>query len=68
MDTKESKALVKEILEDKGVDYTPYMVNEIISKISTYKNNLIKPAAVLANPDEKKLFASVYNTFIIFIF
>lgn len=63
MDTKESKALVKEILEDKGVDYTPYMVNEIISKISTYKNNLIKPAAVLANPDEKKLFASVYQEY-----
>lgn len=63
MDTKESKALIKEILDDKGVDYTPYMVSEIVSKISTYKNNLIKPAKVLENPDEKKLFAAVYQEY-----
>jgi DNA helicase-2/ATP-dependent DNA helicase PcrA len=63
MDTKESKALVKEILDDKGVEYTPYLVSQIITKISTYKNNLIKPAAVLANPDEKKLFAAVYQDY-----
>lgn len=63
MDTKESKALIKEILDDKGVDYTPYIVSEIVSKISTYKNNLIKPAKVLENPDEKKLFAAVYQEY-----
>ena len=63
MDTKEGKNLIKEILDDKGIEYTPYMVNEIVSKISTYKNNLIKPAKVLANPDEKKLFASVYQEY-----
>ena len=63
MDGKESKALVKEILENLGVEYTPYFVNEVISKISTYKNNLIKPAKVLENPDEKKVFASVYQEY-----
>lgn len=63
MDTKESKNLIKEILTDKGVEYTPYLVNEIISKISTYKNNLVKPAKVLADPEEKKLFASVYQDY-----
>lgn len=63
MDTKESKALVKEILDDQGIEYTPYMVNEIISKISTYKNNLIKPAKVLENPNEKKIFAAVYQEY-----
>lgn len=63
MDTKESKALIKEILDDKGVEYTPYMVSEIVTKISTYKNNLIKPAKVLADPDEKKIFASVYQDY-----
>lgn len=63
MDTKEAKALVKEILDDKGVEYTPFMVNQIISKISTYKNNLIKPAKVLANPDEKKIYADVYQEY-----
>lgn len=63
MDTKDSKNLVKEILETKGYDYTPYLVNEIIEKISTYKNNLIKPAKVLANPDERKIFADVYQEY-----
>lgn len=63
MDTKESKSLVKEILDDKGIEYTPYMVNEIIGKISTYKNDLVKPAKVLANPDEKKIFADVYQEY-----
>ena len=63
MDTKESKNLIKEILDDKGVEYSPYIVNEIVSKISTYKNNLIKPAKVLADPNEKKIFASVYQEY-----
>ena len=63
MDGKESKALVKKILDDLEVEYTPYFVNEAISKISTYKNNLIKPAKVLENPDEKKVFASVYQEY-----
>ena len=63
MDTKESKNLIKEILESRGHDYTPYLVNEIIGKISTYKNNLIKPAKVLADPDERKIFAAVYQEY-----
>lgn len=63
MDTKESKALIKEILEDKGIEYTPYLINEIVAKISTYKNNLLKPAKVLADPKEKKTIASVYQDY-----
>lgn len=63
MDTKESKALIKEILEDKGVEHTPYLINEIVAKISTYKNNLLKPAKVLADPKEKKTIASVYQDY-----
>lgn len=63
LDTKDAKSLIKEILDNKGVEYTPYIVNEIVSKISTYKNNLIKPAKVLQNPDEKKLYADVYQEY-----
>ena len=63
MDTKESKNLVKEILEARGHDFTPYLVNEIVAKISTYKNNLIKPVKVLADPDERKIFAAVYQEY-----
>ena len=63
MDTKESKNLVKEILEARGHDYTPYLVNEIMSKISMYKNNLIKPAKVLADSDERKIYAAVYQEY-----
>lgn len=63
MDTKESKNLIKEILDNRGKEYNPYMINEFMSKISTYKNNLIKPAAVLANPDEKTIFADVYQEY-----
>lgn len=63
MDTKDSKNLIKEILDDKGIDHTPYMINDIVAKISTYKNNLIKPAKVLENPDEKKIYASVYQEY-----
>lgn len=62
MDPKGSKELIKEILKNRGTDCTPYMVNGILSKISTYKNNLIKPAAVLAS-DEKKIYADVYQDY-----
>ena len=60
MDTKEGKNLIREILNDRGVEYSPYIVNEILAKISSYKNNLIKPAAVLASQKERQLFAELY--------
>jgi len=63
MDTKEGKNLIREILNDRGVEYSPYMVNEILAKISSYKNNLIKPAAVLASQKERQLFADVYQEY-----
>ncbi len=63
MDAKESKNLIKEILESLGVEHNAYMVNEMATKISTYKNNLIKPAKVLADPNEKKIFATVYQEY-----
>lgn len=63
MDTKESKALIKEILTDRGVEYSAYMVNELVGKISEYKNNLIKPARVLMDPNEKRLYADVYQEY-----
>lgn len=63
MDTKDAKDLIKKILVDRGIEYTPYMVNDIVSHISTYKNNLIKPAAVLSNPNEKRIYADVYQEY-----
>lgn len=63
MDTKEGKNLIREILNDRGVEYSPYMVNEILTKISSYKNNLIKPATVLASQKERQLFADVYQEY-----
>ena len=63
MDAKESKNLIKEILDDKGIEYTPYMVSELVTKISSYKNDLVKPAKVLANPYEKKIVADVYQEY-----
>ena len=63
MDTKDAKKIIKEILEDKGYEYTPYLVNDILTRISAYKNNLIKPSQVLADPDEKKIYADVYQEY-----
>lgn len=63
MDPKEAKALIKEILDDRCVEYTPYMVNGLFNKISTYKNNLINPAKVLASGKEKQLVADVYQEY-----
>lgn len=63
MDKKDAKDLVKGILNDRGIEYTPYMVNDILSHISTFKNNLIKPASVLSNPDVKKIYADVYQEY-----
>ena len=63
MDTKDSKALVRDILTDRGVEFTSSDVNTIVKKISEYKNNLIKPAMVLADPNEKRIFADVYQEY-----
>ena len=63
MDPNDCKKLIKEILKDKGIDHSSYMVSDIASRISTYKNNLIKPAKVLADPEEQNMFASVYQDY-----
>ena len=63
IDTKESKQLVKEILTNKGIEFTPYMINDIVSRISGFKNDLIKPASVLANPEIKKIYADTYQDY-----
>lgn len=63
LDTKDAKGIIKNILERKGIEYTPYLINEIVSKISGYKNELIKPAKVLADGNERQLFADVYQEY-----
>ena len=63
MDTKDSKALIRDILSARGVEFTAHEVNAIVNKISQYKNNLIKPVVVLANQDEKRIYAEVYQEY-----
>lgn len=63
MDTKDSKALIRDILTDRGIEFTAHEVNTIAGKISEYKNNLIKPVMVLANETEKRLYAEVYQEY-----
>ena len=63
MDTKDSKALIRDILSARGVEFTAHEVNAIVNKISQYKNNLIKPVTVLANQDEKRIYAEVYQEY-----
>lgn len=61
MDTKDSKALVKEILEDFGMDTSPYIVTDCLNRISYYKANVRKPNEVLMDPKEK--YGSVYREY-----
>lgn len=63
MDTKASKSLIKEILDDKGIEHNAYFINELAAKISEYKNNLIKPAKVLMDGKSKKIYADVYQEY-----
>lgn len=63
MDTKESKALVKEVLDNLGFDSSPYVVSSVLSKISYYKNNLKRPAQVLTDKNEKQIYAQAYQEY-----
>lgn len=63
LDTKDAKGIIRNILERKGIEYTPYLVNEIVSKISGYKNELVKPAKVLASGKERQIIADVYQEY-----
>lgn len=63
LDTKDAKAIIKDILDQRGVESSKYMVNNMLSKISSYKNNLVKPAKVLADQKEPRLFADVYQEY-----
>lgn len=63
LDTKDAKEIIKNILDRRGVEHTNFLVKEIASRISSYKNDLIKPAKVLADGREKQLFADVYQEY-----
>lgn len=63
LDTKDARNIIKKILDDKGVEYTNFLVKEIASRISSYKNELIKPAKVLSDTNERRLFADVYQEY-----
>ena len=63
LDTKDAKNIIRDILKNHGVTPSIYEVNDIMSKISHYKNNLVKPAKVLAEGDETKLFCAVYQEY-----
>lgn len=63
LDTKDAKKIITDILDRKGVEHTSFLVKEIASRISSYKNELIRPAKVLADGQEKQLFADVYQEY-----
>jgi len=52
-DTIDSRSLVKSIIKELNLDDTIYKPNEIFSRISTAKNNLITPDAYMASKDLK---------------
>ncbi len=53
-DTDDSKRLLKEIIKDLKLDPDNYPTNEIYSRISKAKNNLILPSAYLNNAEIQK--------------
>lgn len=63
LDTKDAKNLIRDILKSKGVEFTPFLVNSIISQISTFKNNLRRPSQVLLDEKVNKLYADVYQEY-----
>lgn len=50
IDQKAAKDLIKDIAEDMGFAWTPYMANMAQTKISEYKTDLIKPSKVMDHP------------------
>ncbi len=48
-DTSDSKSVIKAVMKELQLDDQIYKVNEMVSRISMSKNNLITPAAYLAN-------------------
>lgn len=63
LDTKDAKTIIRDLLDARGVTYTKYQVNDILSKISTYKNDLIKPVKVMMDGKENQLFCDVYQSY-----
>lgn len=49
-DTSDSQALVKTCLKELGLDDKTYKPKSVLSRISEAKNNLVSPAAYVANP------------------
>lgn len=63
MDTKDSKDLIKKITKNMGLEYTTYQINHVVTKISEYKNNMKRPAAVLADEKSDKTVAAIYQAY-----
>ena len=65
MDTRDSKALLKETLKDLNMSTEKSTINKYINKISNLKNNLISKKTIRdkANTVEERELASVYEEY-----
>jgi DNA helicase-2/ATP-dependent DNA helicase PcrA len=48
-DTADSKSVIKAVMKELNLDEQIYKVNEVLSRISMAKNNLVSPQAYMAN-------------------
>ncbi len=63
LDPTDAKKIIFDILEARGLEANRYAVNEIMARISAFKNDLVKPAKALSDPNVKQLHASIYQEY-----
>lgn len=63
LDDKGQKGLVKDILDDMGINYNPALIKAILSKIGEFKNNMRKPSEVLQDSTIDQIYRQVYKAY-----
>lgn len=63
LDPKEQKELIRSIMTSRGLEVNNYTVNEIVTRISGFKNNMIRPSEALIQPDVERIYADIYQEY-----
>lgn len=64
LDTKDARKIIKDILDNMGINSNSFAVKSYQAKISEFKNNLIGKEDAIKDPDINNIVATVYKRYV----
>lgn len=63
LDGKGQKAVIKEILDQRGIENSAFRINKILATIGQFKNNMRRPSEVTLDTSIERIYADTYTEY-----